>query len=115
MPTMKPTIGRRIWFWPNGVTSVDQGGPLALISTEQPMDAGIVYVWGDNMVNLDVTDHYGNHHRATSVRLLAEGEAKPAVGAYATWMPYQQAQAAKESQHPAVAAASPVGGVVQNF
>lgn len=106
---IKPTIGRRVWFWPNGARSVGSGtGDLAVIDYSKPLDAGIVYVWGDRMVNLDVADHYGNHHRATSVTLLQEGEAPPIAGFYATWMPYQQAQAAAAAQHPAVAAAQPV-------
>lgn len=89
---IKPTIGRRVWFWPNGVSSVGDS-PLHVISGDQPFDAGIVYVWGDRMVNLDVSDHYGRHHQATSVTLLQDGDPIPVVGPYATWMPYQVGQA----------------------
>lgn len=92
---IKPTIGRRVWYRP---------GPFGLPGMtnfgDQPLDAGIVYVWGDRCVNLDVTDHAGRHHALTSVTLLQEGDAVPG-GHYAEWMPYQtgqaKAHAAKES------------------
>lgn len=94
MSTMKPTIGRRVWYWPNGVTATDTT-PFSIIDKAQALDAGVVYVWNDRMVNLDVTDHYGTHHRATSVPLLQPGEAPPTSGGYCTWMPYQIGQAAQ--------------------
>lgn len=91
---LKPTIGRRVWFWPNGVTSTNNGPLQTVTGTEpQPLDAGVVYVWNDRLVNLDVADHYGKHHAATSVPLLQDDDPIPALGAYATWMPYQIGQA----------------------
>lgn len=86
---IKPTIGRRVWFRPNG-TRRDES--IAIIDPSQPFDAGIVYVWGDRMVNLDVTDHAGRHHAVTSVPLLQPGDPVP-TGFYAEWMPYQTGQA----------------------
>lgn len=96
---IQPTIGRRVWFWPNGVASLSNGARLSVINSTplQPLDAGVVYVWSDRMVNLDVTDHYGHHHQATSVPLLQDDDPVPTTGAYATWMPYQASQAKKEA------------------
>lgn len=88
---IEPTIGRRVWFYPNGITAPH----FACCSAEQPMDAGVVYVWNDRMVNLDIADHYGNHVPMSSVKLLQDDDPVPTSGAYATWMPYQKGQAAK--------------------
>ncbi|CAN7469910.1 DUF2829 domain-containing protein [Variovorax sp. LjRoot175] len=87
-----PTIGRRVWFRPP--TNSAQAG-FVCIDESQPMDAGIVFVWSERMVNLDVTDHAGNHHAFTSVALLQDDDAVPAHGRYAQWMPYQKGQASK--------------------
>jgi hypothetical protein len=92
---IKPTIGRRVWFYPNGTTQLADPKPLAIIDSSQPLDAGVVFVWSDRMVNLDVTDHYGQHHSANSVTLVQEGDPVPTTGFYATWMPYQQGQSKK--------------------
>jgi len=89
---IKPTIGRRVWFWPNGSTAVGATS-VTVIDAAQPFDAGIVFVWNDRMVNLDVKDHYGKAASATSVTLLQEEDSIPQIGFYATWMPYQTGQA----------------------
>lgn len=91
MTIIKPTIGRRVWYRPNGTN----GLAMAVHDNIQPMDAGIVYVWGDRMVNLDVTDHNGNHHAIPSVTLYQEGDPLP-TGAYCEWMPFQKGQATKQ-------------------
>jgi len=96
-PTViKPTVGRKVWYRPRGISFVQPNGSVFAPSDygAQPMDATVIYVWGDRMVNLDITDHAGNHFIATSVTLLQEGDDEP-VGAYAEWMPYQKGQAAK--------------------
>ncbi|MNQ58873.1 hypothetical protein D3C85_730920 [compost metagenome] len=87
---IKPSIGRRVWYHPdpNGAQS-----GFTVHSHEQPLDAGVVYVWSDRMVNLDVTDHAGNHHAFTSVSLVQPGDPKPVIGAWCEWMPYQIKQA----------------------
>ena len=94
---LKPTIGRRVWFWPNGTTGI----PTVLPGPDrdpQPCDAGIAYVWNDQLVNLTVAGHDGSMHARTSVRLLQPGEEPPAVGFYATWMPYQVGQAQQRAE-----------------
>ena len=97
---IKPTIGRRVWFRPSAQflernPTVTQLGPL------QPMDAGIVYVHHDHMVNLAVCDHVGRTHMVPSVPLLA-GQWEPSDGDYMVceWMPYQKGQAAKNEAAP---------------
>ncbi len=98
---IKPTIGRKVWFRPNGTTNLpvpgkDTGGRLAVIS-DQPLDATVTYVWSDRMVNLSVLDHYGNPFIATSVTMLQPDDVAPTAGFYAEWMPYQTGQARKDA------------------
>lgn len=90
--TITPTVGRVVWFYValNGMASgfftPDEGQPLAAI---------VARVWNDRMVNLTVFDANGTPHSRTSVPLIQEGEDVPALGFYATWMPYQIGQAKK--------------------
>lgn len=97
-----PTIGRRIWYIPS---TYDRGGlkdkPSSIIegSSTQPCDAGVVFVHGDRLVNLSVTDHNGNIHKRTSVTLYQPGDTiRHADGGYAVWMDYQQQQAQPKPQ-----------------
>lgn len=84
---IRPTVGRKVWFFPNGCQFHSEP---KCIHPEDPMDADVVYVWSDFMVNLSVKDHIGQVHAFTSVRLVQPGESVPGPGnAYATWMPYQ--------------------------
>lgn len=89
-PVIKPTVGRKVWFFPNGASF--HSCPYC-IDEEVPMDADIVYVWGDRMVNLTVKDHIGQVHAFTSVQFLQPEDEIPVSGAYAMWMPYQIGQA----------------------
>ena len=94
---IKPTIGRRVWYWPSSFdkgrlnrkpdTIIQQGDP------NQACDAGIVYVHSDTMINVTVADHNGNMHNRTSVPLLGFDDPKPQDNAYCTWMDYQINQA----------------------
>lgn len=86
---IKPTIGRKVWYRPSG----QDHDPMHVIDLNVPMDATVVYVWSDHMVNLLIIDHVGNQHTRTSIHLVQPGdEARPANG-YAEWMPYQVGQA----------------------
>lgn len=87
---MTPTIGRRVWYRPDPRTG---SSGFIVIDHSQPLDAGIVWVWSPYRVNLDVTDHHGNHHAIRNVTLLQPGATPPANGAYAEWMPFQIKQA----------------------
>lgn len=99
--SIMPTIGRRLWYIPS---TYDRGGmqtkPSTIIeaSSTQPCDAGVVFVHGERLVNLIVTDHNGNTHKRTSVTLYQPGDDIPVDGGYAVWMTYQQAQAQPKPQ-----------------
>lgn len=94
---IKPTVGRRVWFRPSAAF-LASNPILTQFNPEQPMDAGIVYVHHDHMVNLIVTDHVGKTLAVPSVPLLAgqyvAGEDAD-VYCCCEWMPYQKGQAAK--------------------
>lgn len=97
---IKPTIGRRVWYWPSANDLSDRvfDTPMRCIDSAQPFDAGVVYVWGDRMVNLAVTDHQGVVHIRTSVQLRQDGDEPRNGSGYAEWMPYQAGQAKKAEQ-----------------
>ena len=97
---IKPTVGRKVWYRPS---KADQLGPIPMsVSTGQPLDATVVAVWGDRMVNVLVLDTYGKPFSKASVTLKQAGDEKAKdadgneIGGYVEWMPYQQNQAAKE-------------------
>lgn len=113
---IKPTISRKVWFRPNGQIRFQKpdtnppvyGAPHIL--SDQPLDATVVYVWHDRMVNLLFRDHYGNQFIATSVTLVQPDADPPAAGFYAEWMPYQAAQAQKaEAIDRAIMFTTPLG------
>ena len=94
---IKPTIGRRVWFRPSAAF-LASNPILTQFNPEQPMDAGIVYVHHDHMVNLIVTDHVGKTLAVPSVPLLAGhyvADEDTDVYCCCEWMPYQKSQAAK--------------------
>lgn len=79
-----PTIGRKVWYWPNGEGVNHSSG--------QAYDATVVYVYTQGLVNLVVRDHQGNQFPKLCVTLAQDREAQPGE---CEWMPYQKAQAAK--------------------
>lgn len=86
---MKPTIGRKLWFWLNASSAGAHGTHQPQVfNPDQPLDATVVCVHGDRMVNLFVVDHGGFTHSIRSVTLRQEGDAVP-TGMYCEWMPYQ--------------------------
>lgn len=89
---IRPTIGRRLWFWPS--KNAVEGG-FAYADRSQPCDAGIAYVWSDKMINISVSDQNGVVHSRTSVPLIQQGETPPEHGYYCEWMHYQLGQAQK--------------------
>lgn len=91
MPIISPTIGRKVWYWPVNEKDVDVFNPAV------PLDATVIYPWGDGCVNLRVTDHGGRTHFRASALLVQPGYPVPTAGSYATWMPYQVGQAAKDA------------------
>lgn len=109
---IKPTIGRKVWYRHDGAPLVS-GLPAPWTPTsygDQPMDATVVYVWGDRMVNLRVTDHAGNTFVVTSVTLVQPGDAIPG-SRHCEWMPYQTQQHQKAAAiDRAIMATTPIGG-----
>lgn len=111
-----PTVGRKVWFRPNGIATLQKAGAPPhevsglFVLDNQPLDATVVYVWNDRMVNLAVLDHYGHPFVATSVPMLQPGDPVPPVGFYAEWMPYQQGQARRDAAiDRAITATTPLG------
>ncbi|WP_416406549.1 Gp49 family protein [Paracidovorax citrulli] len=92
---IRPTIGRRVWFRPSAAY-LASNPTMTQLNPEQAMDAGIVYVHHDHMVNLQVADHVGRQFLVTSVPLLAGAwEAGDDLYFAALWMPYQREQVTK--------------------
>lgn len=83
-----PSVGRKVWFWPNGNQRFQVFNPAV------PCDATVIFPWNDRCVNLAVRDHAGNVYIETSVTLVQGDEPAPTCQ-HATWMPYQKGQAAK--------------------
>lgn len=77
-----PTVGRIVWFYPEGISPADQ-----------PAAAIVVYVHHERLVNLAVFDHLGYLAGETSVTLLQDDD--PPAPRCCMWMPYQKGQAAK--------------------
>lgn len=94
---IKPTVGRKVWYWPS---ANDKTGPVPMYQqADQPLDATIIAVHGDRMVNVLVTDVMGRQFPVLSCSLLQPGDQLPAyadgqiIGRYVEWMPYQVGQA----------------------
>lgn len=81
---IKPTIGRVVWYWPNGK-----------FEGRQPFSAMIAYVHSDTMVNIGYLDANGISGHATSVPLVQEITKVSPDYRFCEWMPYQKGQAAK--------------------
>lgn len=99
MALITPTIGRKVWFWP--VQEDLEEGVVDLSADEyfrQPLDATIVYVHGDQLVNLHVLDHEGNAWKFEKVLLLEGSRPESFPVRCATWMPYQLDQAQKNAK-----------------
>lgn len=103
-----PTVGRKVWYRPNKFDMTGPGAMVCSVKPEdptqgQPLDATVLAVWSDRCVNVLVLDIMGKPFTKTSVRLMQEGDETPKdhegnnVGGYVEWMPYQQAQAAKQA------------------
>lgn len=99
-----PTIGRKVWFRPNGVNVIGNK-MLQVFDDTQALDATVVCVADAQTVNLLVVDHAGVTHAAPNVMLVQAGIEPPPEGScYCEWMPYQVGQA--RSQIPAAGSPS---------
>jgi hypothetical protein len=86
---IKPTVGRVVWVH----------RPYFKHDPAQPEAALITYVWNDRMINVGGFMHDGTPFKATSVRLLQDGDMPLDAGkdgTYAEWMPFQKGQAAAQ-------------------
>lgn len=94
-PTIiSPTVGRRVHFHPND----EHQAALGVFDAQQPCDAGVIYVWGDRCVNLEVTGPSGAKLAFQNVTLVQDGDDTPEEGeSYAALMPYQTKQAAAQA------------------
>lgn len=82
-----PSIGRVLWIH-------NRAGSLDL---SQPEAALLCFVHGDRGVNVGGFDANGTPFGLCSVPLLQDDDTAPRFGPYATWMPYQKAQAEKQN------------------
>ena len=96
VPVIKPTINRNILVHRSNA-----------IDKLQPEAGYIVYVHGDDCINIAGFDANGQHFSATSVYLHQGDAPLPAWclpneeghhGTWAEWMPYQIGQAAKTAE-----------------
>lgn len=98
--TIKPTVGRKVWFQPNrskDASALVVDNKIVQQFTAEPLDATVLCTWSDRCVNLLVVDHAGVTHAMRSVTLRQADEIPP-PGFYCEWMPYQTGQAAKDSK-----------------
>lgn len=87
-----PTVGRVVLYFVRE-SKYDFGFCL---NAGRPHAATVVYVHGNNMVNLSVTDANGRQFSKTSVTLRQPEDPEPAGCAdWCEWMPYQVQAAAK--------------------
>lgn len=85
-----PTIGRVVWFYPQGAADLAQ--------KRQPHCALIAYVHSDSEINIAAFNQLGNTYSKQYVKLIQEGELTDGLQSFCCWMPYQQAQAARATQ-----------------
>lgn len=104
MATIRPTIGRKVYFNPSNAKAPSDGSPFDALARShggdqghpsyQPFDATIVYVHSDSMVNLAINDHGGTPTARHSVPLWnGEGPRPGPTESFAEWMPFQLATA----------------------
>lgn len=97
---IKPTVGRKVWYRPSANDKAGQEGMRHY--GDAPLDATVVCVHSDRLVNLVIFDQNGNLFKRTSVRLLQDDDVPHVdaegnnTGFYVEWMPYQTKVAAKE-------------------
>lgn len=96
MSVIKPSVGRKVWYWPS-VNDKSGSFPMSQ-SAGQPLDATVIAVWSDRMVNVLVTDTMGKQYPVLSCDLLQPGDEPRAtesgqiIGRYVQWMPFQVGQ-----------------------
>lgn len=89
--SIEPTVGRKVWYWPHPVDDANMNN----VDHEQPLDATVLFVHHNRLVNLQVVDHMGHSHTLIQAILRQPNDDKPGNEGYAEWMPYQIGQAVK--------------------
>lgn len=86
---ISPTVGRKVWYRP---AKADALGPVPMsFAFGKPLDATIVAVHGDRMVNVQILDGNGRAFTKTSVTLKQDGDEMykdqdgAEVGGYVEW------------------------------
>lgn len=103
MAKITPTVGRIVWMYHrnNGNIVLDAfNNQINQPAPGEPLMATICRVLPDGTINVAGFDALGKPYAEHGVTLLQEGDKTPEGGRYATWMPYQQAQAAKAAAEP---------------
>jgi hypothetical protein len=100
---ISPSIGRKVWFWPQK-DDIEEGVDFR----GQLLDATIVFVHSDSVINLHVLDASGNAWKFESVVLLQETRPWDFPVRAAEWMPYQKDQAMKHHHSEGDASSAPV-------
>lgn len=83
---IKPTVGRIVWYYPQGNTP----------EVDQPLAAQIACVHSDNNITIGYLDKSGKARSAQEVLLYQEDEMPMPTTNYCCWMPYQKAAAKGE-------------------
>lgn len=89
---MKPTVGRKVWYFPG------PGDEMMHRNLSDPLDATIIAVHNDVIINAFIIDASGFSHVRHSVELLDPADPTIPNNGHCEWMPYQIGQAAKTEE-----------------
>lgn len=92
-PTIKPTVGRVMWYYPSRTHMAELG--LSYDDYGKPLAAIVAAVVNDRCVNLAAFDQRGVQFSVFQVIIIETDPAPESVVGYAAWMPYQKGQAAR--------------------
>ena len=89
---MVPTIGRIVWYYPGEGSNIVAG-------SSKFVGAMVQEVYDDSTVSVTGVDMDGDSFCTEEVSLFNPDHPglDPDIGGYATWMPYQVAQAEKDN------------------
>ena len=94
MTTIQPTVGRKVHY-----RTGNNDHEMHKLNTDDPLDATIVGVWEDGLINVVVFDCNGKMYTRNGIRLRQEGQTisnQP----YCEWMPFQVGQAKAQAVTP---------------
>lgn len=82
---IKPTVGRVVWYYPDGAMAFPGDKPRAAI---------IAHVHNDRKINIAWFGRDGSPNQAQGVPLLQDDDPAPNNDEFCQWMPYQKDVAA---------------------